>query len=42
MNVSYFDILLAIVWSSVLTLPVAYVSVKICEFVDATVRRFKK
>lgn len=42
MNVTYFDMLIIFTWTIVLTMPLAYATVKTCEFVDALIAKKKE
>ncbi len=40
MEFTYFDMILVMVWTAVLAFPLALITIKTCEFVDAMYRKY--
>ncbi len=40
MEFTYFDMILVLVWTAVLSMPLAWITVKTCEFIDAMYRKY--
>jgi len=40
MEFTYFDMILVLVWTTVLSMPLAWITVKTCEFIDVMYRKY--